>query len=158
MLDDDSKTQDILDIGAITGNWAKNISFSSKDRIKKYYSNTLGAVTEKHSFFYQKNLIDIFLMAMAVGKSLGALVPLSEGKTSNIPKNVLKEKSLWSMISVVLSEDDSKLDTLKDGNEIYRICEGYANGGIETVIDWDETGETGNLIKRFEEKFESFLD
>ncbi len=159
-LENNSENTTVLDIGAITGNWPKNISYSSKDRIKQYYGTITGkgATTQKHSFFYGKNAIDIFLMAMSVGKSLGKLIPITGGTASNIPKTALKDETLWAMVSVVLSTEKSDLDTLKDGREIYRICEGYANGGIETVIDWDETGETGNLIKRFNEKFESFLD
>ena len=36
-LENNLENQNVLDIGAITGNWPKDISYSSKDRIKLYY-------------------------------------------------------------------------------------------------------------------------
>ena len=55
-LENNLESPNILDIGAITGNWPKNISYSSKDRIRQYYGTITGkgATTQKHSFFYEK--------------------------------------------------------------------------------------------------------
>ena len=70
----------------------------------------------------------------------------------------MTEKQTWAMIAVALAEDESDIFTLKDGNKIYRICEEYANGGIEMIIDWDEGGSTTNTIKQFLDKFSEYLE
>lgn len=153
---------DKFDRGAITGNWPKNLSYEGEDtasgnRIKNYFSSGNGAHKKKESFFYDKTALDIFLMAMSVGKDLGVRTKLKK-KQANLPTKTLSENQIWAMISVVLSEENSNLETLEDGNAIFTICEEYANGGIETVMDWDESGETGNKFKKFIEKFEEKLE
>ena len=146
-----------FDVGTIKANWPRNLSYSSKDDIKKYYS-TFGAVKLPHSFFYEKMAVDIFLMAMAIGKDIGTITPIRGGKVNNLPTQSLTDAAIWAMISIALSEEGSDLNTLEDGTEIFRICEGYANTGINTLITLDNTGEVGNWAKRFEEKFEKHLE
>jgi hypothetical protein len=161
LSEEDKNGKNSFDLGAITGNWAKNIAFEGKAdkdgkrRIADYYSQQ-GAVKSPSSFFYEKNALDIFLLAMAVGKSYGIRTKLVK-KALNLPKNSLTEKQTWAMIAVALAEDESDIFTLKNGTEIYRICEEYANGGIEQVIDWDIGGVTGDTNRQFREKFEEFL-
>jgi len=153
-----------MDIGAITGNWGKNISYegfvdpkTKVGRVKDYFGGPNKAISNKSSFFYEKNALDIFLLAMTVGKNLGLSKPLVK-KASNLPKGSLTDKQTWAMIAVALAEEDSDIFTLKDGQKIYQICEEYANGGIDLVIDWDQSGTITNTSKQFLEKFEEFLN
>ena len=147
-----------FDLGAITGNWGKNLSYEGKDdRVKDYFGAARKAINNPSSFFYGKTALDIFQLAMAVGKYYGVRKTIVD-KKQNLPKNSLTEKQTWAMIAVALAEDESDIFTLKDGNQIYRICEEYANGGIEMIIDWDEGGSTTNTTKQFLDKFAEFLE
>ena len=147
-----------FDLGAITGNWGKNISYDGKEpRIAEYFGGARKAINNPSSFFYQKTALDIFLLAMAVGKHYGIRKKI-ENARQNLPKNSLTDKQTWAMIATALAEEKSDIMTLKDGSQIYKICEEYANGGIDEVIDWDEGGSTTNTIKQFLDKFDEFLD
>ena len=158
LSENDTPENNNFDLGAITGNWGKNISYDGKDdRVKDYFGGARKAVNNPSSFFYGKTALDVFQLAMAVGKYYGARKPLVSPK-QNLPKNSLTEKQTWAMIAVALAEDESDIFTLKDGNQIYRICEEYANGGIEMIIDWDEGGSTTNTIKQYLDKFSEFLE
>ena len=118
-----------------------------------------GAKNKKTSFFYGKTALDIFLMAMALGKDIGSKTPIPKGgKANNLPTSSLTDATMWAMISVALSEEDTDLDTLTDGKKIYEICEGYANTGILPLITLDETGEIGNYQSQFEDKFKKYIE
>ena len=79
-------------------------------------------------------------------------------KANNLPTSSLTDATMWAMISVALSEEDTDLDTLTDGKKIYEICEGYANTGILPLITLDETGEIGNYQSKFEDKFKKYME
>ena len=155
-------SKDGADIGTIRGKWPKYIAYNKKDtRISDFYSDKgkEGARNKRQSFFYEKTGLDIFLMAMALGKDIGSKTPIpSGGKANNLPTSSLSDTGMWAMISVALSEKDSNLNTLDDGTKIYEICEGYANTGILPLITMDETGEIGNYQKQFEDKFKKYIE
>ena len=155
-------SKDGADIGTIRGKWPKYIAYNKKDtRISDFYSDKgkEGARNKKQSFFYEKTGLDIFLMAMALGKDIGSKTPIPKGgRANNLPTSSLTDATMWAMISVALSEEDSDLNTLTDGKKIYGICEGYANTGILPLITMDETGEIGNYQKHFEDKFKKYIE
>ena len=155
-------SDDVVDVGTIRANWPKYISYNKSDtRVELYYDDKKkeGAKNKKTSFFYGKTGLDIFLMAMALGKDIGSKTPIPKGgKANNLPTSSLTDATMWAMISVALSEEDSDLDTLTDGKKIYEICEGYANTGILPLITLDETGEIGNYQSQFEDKFKKYIE
>ena len=152
----------IVDVGTIRANWPKYIGYNkSNAKVELYYDDKKkeGAKNKKTSFFYGKTGLDIFLMAMALGKEIGGMTPTPKGgRANNLPTSSLTDAAMWSMISVALSEEDSNLGTLTDGKKIYEICEGYANTGIIPLINLDETGEIGNYQKHFEDKFKKYIE
>ena len=151
-----------VDIGAIKGKWPKYIAYNKKEtRVANFYSDkgNEGARNKKQSFFHGKTGLDIFMMAMALGKDIGTPTSIpSGGRANNLPTSSLNDENMWAMISVALAEKDSNLDTLSDGTKIYEICEGYANTGILPLITLDETGEIGNYQKHFEDKFKKYIE
>ena len=155
-------SDDVVDVGTIRANWPKYIGYNkSNTKIEIYYDDKKndGAKNKKTSFFYGKTGLDIFLMAMALGKDIGSSTPIPKGgKANNLPTSSLTDATMWAMISVALSEEDTDLDTLTDGKKIYEICEGYANTGILPLITLDETGEIGNYQSQFEDKFKKYIE
>ena len=155
-------SDDIVDVGTIRANWPKYIGYNkSNAKVELYYDDKKkeGAKNKKTSFFYGKTALDIFLMAMALGKDIGSKTPIPKGgKANNLPTSSLTDATMWAMISVALSEEDTDLDTLTDGKKIYEICEGYANTGILPLITLDETGEIGNYQSQFEDKFKKYIE
>lgn len=146
----------------IIATWPKYIAYEKGDakdsKIADYYNAKSGAVQDPDSFFYLKTGPDIFLMAMAIGVETGNFTAL-KNSANNIPKSALSDNAIWIMISVALAEEKSNLHTLQNGDEIVRICEEYANYGINKLITMDQAGGTvGDLQKKFEEKFLNLLE
>lgn len=121
----------------LTYDWPHDISYDSdRKHVDDFYSKINGAISEKSSIFYQKRQIDIFLLAMAIGKSMGSR-ELIRKPSHAIRRDALNEIEAWMMCSVALS-DTKSLDVLAEPSKAVRICEEYANGGIDTLIALDK--------------------
>lgn len=130
----------------ITAEWPKHISYDIVcDDVKAYYSVDTGAVTQRHSMFYRKRLIDIFLCAMSIGRKLKKRKPI-EKRQATIPKDSFQEDEIWVMVATALSEEID-LSELENSRVIIDICEEYANGGIRYLMRIDnqfaEDGQIG---------------
>jgi len=123
----------------IQADWPMHLSYDKSDsNIATFYSGVNGAVTEKNSIFYDKRLIDIFLLAMAIGKEQNSKEKIKT-RSDSIRRDALTEKEVWMMCSVALAER-SELDILANSKELIKICEEYANGGIKTLMALDKGG------------------
>lgn len=123
----------------IQADWKLHLSYDKSDpNIENFYSSINGAVTDKGSMFYNKRQIDIFLLAMAIGKEQNNREKVTLHSDS-IRRDALTEKEVWMMCSVVLAEC-SDLTALAEPREIFKICEEYANGGIQTLMALDKSG------------------
>ena len=130
-----------------------DIGYDEKDdRIKKFYSQQIGATTDKNSIFYKKYATDVFIAAMALGKKAGHKKDFSDGKkASNIPKSVMGRNStyVWMMIAVALEETDGDYLTGENdsssvgesiilenpadsGDDAYLLNEDYVIGDLST--------------------------
>lgn len=113
--------------------WPHDISYDKSDpSVEKFYSTVRGTISDASSIFYKKRQVDIFLLAMAIGKSLGHREPLKKPSDA-IRRDALSERAVWMMCSVALS-DTKNLDVLADPAKAVRICEEYANAGIGTLM------------------------
>jgi len=143
----------------LIADWPEHLSYDTSDKqISDYYSNVSGAITRSESFFYKKQLTDIFLYAMSIGKKLEERKPLKQ-RSNSIPKTAFQEDEVWIMISTVMSVPNSDLHMLEDQNakEIAHTCEEYANAGIYQLIALDmHTG--GDKLRPFEQEFEKLID
>ena len=137
----------------LTFNWPNNLSYDKSDtEIVNFYSAIKGTITEKHSIFYDKRQIDIFLLAMAIGKGLDSSRPL-KSPSKTIRRDALTEKEVWLMCSVALSEDNADLDMLADQSKIVQICEEYSNAGIKILIKLND-----KLVNSTFQQYEEFLE
>ena len=73
--------------------------YASYDEEYSEFYKDLTKVTK--SFFYQKNMTNIFIMAMALGFKKDARNPLKKPSNS-VPTNVFTKEEKWLMISVYL--------------------------------------------------------
>ena len=139
----------------LQADWPVYMSYDNGDSdTDRFYHTGKGAILEESSIFYQKRQIDIFLLAMAIGKEQKTRKPL--GKPSNsIRRDALTEEEVWLMCCVALSEDDANLETIADPKKIVKICEEYANGGIKTLIQLDTQTDINN--QQYEESLERAL-
>ena len=144
---------DISKIRLLVSNWPEHISYDkSKEDVVNYYDKSQkGYTSKKHSFFYNKRNLDIFTYAMAIGKHYNEKLEV-KNKSNSLPADSLKENEIWMMISVVFSEPNVDIKILSDGKEIVKICEQYANAGIEKLIDMDKNGADS-----FTENFQELL-
>lgn len=140
----------------MTAEWPKHVSYDKAcDDVRSYYSVDTGAVTKRHSMFYRKRLIDIFLCAMSIGCKLKRRKPI-EKRSDTIPKDSFQEDEIWVMVATALSEEID-LNKLEDSKVVVDICEEYANGGIKHVMRIDRRyAEDGRL--GFEEEVKKIID
>ena len=138
-----------------------DIGYDEKDdRIKKFYSQGIGATTDKKSIFYKKYATDVFIAAMALGKKAGHKKDFSDGnKASNIPKEVMGRNStyVWMMIAVALEETGGDHTIFEQGHKIVEICEQYANYGIRELMEIDSKASADDPLRGFETQFQDLL-
>lgn len=133
----------------LISNWPESISYPSGSdenwgKVAIFYSTKNGAISQEGSLFYRKDertrLLDIFMMAMSIGKNRDIFLPWEELKgvkaQPNMPKSALREHEIWLMTSVAISHTKST-NVVNDPKQIVSICEGYANGGISLLMSWD---------------------
>ncbi len=125
----------------IQADWPLHISYDKSDtKIEKFYSSVNGRIVEKASIFYRKRQIDIFLLAMAIGVDQNNREKIKTPSDS-IRRDALTEKEVWMLCSVALATNP-QLDILADSKELIKICQEYANGGINTLMVLEKNGDS----------------
>ena len=136
----------------LQSDWPNYMSYDkSDDTIEKFYSSINGVLAERSSIFYNKRQIDIFLLAMAIGKMRNAKKAI-RSPSQSIRRDALDEQEVWLMCCVALSDDDAGLNTLADPKKILKTCEEYANGGIKILIELENQSDSNN------KQYEGFLE
>ncbi len=136
----------------LQSDWPTHMSYDKNDgSVEKFYSSINGALVEKNSIFYNKRQIDIFLLAMAIGKKRDAKESIKTPSQS-IRRDALNEQEVWLMCCVALSDNDAGLETLADPKKLIKTCEEYANGGIKILMQLDSQPDINN--KQYEEFLE----
>ncbi len=134
--------------------WPEYLSYDKAvSKLEGFYSSS-GAVTDKNSIFYGKRQADIFILSMAMGIEMGERKKIAK-PSQTIRCNTLSEKEVWMMCSVALAEECT-LEVLADSPKVIKICEEYANGGIDMLMDLDKDGAGGS--EPYEEYLERLLD
>jgi len=144
-------------IKKLTYDWPDFAYNTKNEDVKVFFSkeHPSSAVNSKDSFFHGMILWDVFLYAMAIGKFSNNRVEFSA--SANIPIEWAKEKHLWSMIAVVMSEPDVDLSIFDEPRKIATICEEYANGGVERLIEFERLRDPDNPISEYEKELYKYL-
>jgi len=145
------------EVRRLTADWPRHISYDiSNEEVKAYYNADEGSVTWKQSFFYEKRLADIFLCAMSIGKKNNNR-RIIKNKKDTIRKDAFSEKDVWLMIATALSEDMAELAVLENPNDVIRVCEEYANAGIEDLMYIDKSNPQDSA-GAFEAELKKIID
>jgi len=75
----------------------------------------------------------IFLYAMAIGWYSKQRIPLKKKKAS-IPSSSISEKERWLLNAIAVAETRD-IDIIRDGEEVAKIAEEYANYGIDILYN-----------------------
>ena len=94
---------------------------------------------------------------MAIGKHKEARKPLVKPSKS-IPVDFIKENHIVSMLGVAFSDDSIGLEILQNPKELRVICEEYANGGIEFLIEMKKLRDHDNPLSEYEKEFFKLLE
>ena len=146
-------------IKKLTYDWDEFFSYDTSDENKKIFfskEHPNSAVKDKNSIFYDKLLWDVFTYSMAIGRYVNHNPPFSR-KGGTIPIDAAKEHHLYSMLGLVFSLPKVDIQILKQPTEIRKICEDYANGGVEKLIEFERTRENDNPISEYETALMEFL-
>lgn len=139
-------------IKQITADWPPNLSYDKSDeKIRAFYSESDGATKRKGSIFYGKNLLDIFILAMAIGKYSSGVGTKLKSKSSSMPVKSLREEDMWLMVCVALTEGKNDIDIFTRPKDIVTICEQYANTGIKKLIAIDARASAADPLGPYEE-------
>ena len=142
----------------LTYDWPRDFSYDSGDESKlKFYHTDIDnedcILKNKDSIFFGKTQWDIFVCAMAVGKKYNLSKPLKK-RSNSIPVANAKDEHIVQILSVVFSEDGVELPILQTPDKIRVICEEYANGGIEELIEWQNMGDSLNPWSEYQKELE----
>ncbi len=108
------------------------------------------------SFFYNKNMTNIFITAMALGYKKD-IPPTKITKPSNtIPTAVFTKEERWLMISLYFkTHPDAGVSILWEPDQILTNAEEYSNGGIKYLqMLYDESDEP---LESLENEFRKYL-
>jgi len=144
----------------LTYDWEPHFSYDKNDEeVVSFYSvdKPESATNDIGSIFYKKTLWDIFVCAMAIGKHKEARKPLVKPSKS-IPVDFIKESHIVSMLGVAFSDDSIGLEILQNPKELRVICEEYANGGIEFLIEMKKLRDHDNPLSEYEKEFFKLLE
>ena len=138
-------------VSRIAVEWPPYLSYDkSRGDVDKFYDGTNGAIKSRDSIFYNRRLIDIFLLALAVGKQIKSRRKLKKPSIT-LSRDALTPTEIWMMCSVVLADSEADLETVADPKTIVRVCEEYANGGIDIVMNADNRSHTEFYERMLEE-------
>lgn len=136
----------------LQSDWPHDMSYDkANNEAANFYgvSGEDGAVGDDTSIFHRKRQVDIFLLAMSIGYAKKIRKKVARPSRS-IRRDALTEKEVWIMCSVALAAVE-RLEVLADPAHVVRICEEYANGGIDELMRMDKSG-------RGSEKYEDSID
>lgn len=102
--------------------------YASYDLENEPIYNKLKKVSD--SFFFQRDMTNIFIAAMALGFHNNTPIPIKKPSNS-IPTAVFTKKEKWLMISIYMKVKRPSLDALYEADDILKTAEDYANGGIK---------------------------
>lgn len=95
--------------------------------------------------FQGREFADIFIYSMAIGYHMKIRVPLKK-KLGLFLVNVIKNRE-WILNSIAVAEINS-IDVLLRKQEVIRIAEEYANGGIKELEKQILSREPGDVYRR----------
>lgn len=128
--------------------------YASYDEEYSEFYKDLIKVTK--SFFYQKNMTNIFITAMALGFKKDSHKSLKKPSNS-IPTDVFTKEEKWLMISLYFkTHPKAGVSELWEPEQILKSAEEYSNGGIQYLkMIYDESAEP---LEALEEEFRKYLE
>jgi hypothetical protein len=144
----------------LTYDWEPHFSYDkTDDEVVSFYSadRPESATNDAGSIFYKKTLWDIFVYAMAIGKSKEARKQLVK-PSRTIPVDAIKEHHIVSMLGVAFSDESIGLEILQNPKDLRIICEEYANGGIDFLIEMKKLRDYDNPLSELEKEFFKLLE
>jgi|TARA_B110000495_G_C22915738_1_gene534897 hypothetical protein len=144
----------------LTYDWEPYFSYDKIDEgVVSFYSadRPESATNDAGSIFYKKTLWDIFVYAMAIGKSKELRKPVVK-PSRTIPVDAIKEHHIVSMLGVAFSDESVGLEILQNPKDLRIICEEYANGGIDFLIEMKKLRDYDNPLSELEKEFFKLLE
>jgi len=108
------------------------------------------------SFFYQKEMTNIFITAMAIGFLRNNPIAI-KSPSNSIPTAVFTKQEKWMMIAVYMATKRAKVDALYEPDDILKTSEEFANGGIKYVDLIYKGGSFDDPLEQLEHEFRALL-
>ena len=101
---------------------------------------------DANSLFYKEDLIDIYVAAAAIGYYKKESKPIRGTKTSIGVMSLMSSNSpnLWIIKSIAIATKG--IEVLENLKEVAAAVEGYANAGIDHLINFHDSGGDENEI------------
>ena len=127
--------------------------YASYDEEHTEFYRDLKRVTK--SFFYNKEMTNIFITAMALGYKKDSHHPIKK-PSNTIPTAVFTKEERWLIISLYFkTHPEAGVSALWEPEQILKNAEEYANGGIQFLkMIYDESADP---LESLEEEFRKYL-
>jgi dnd system-associated protein 4 len=134
--------------------YPRDIDLEAGDKHKKFIQLT----EETSSPFYGKTMKQVFMYALGLGFKNKKRLPIKK-RTGIIPVRSLSDKDIAILKAVAICETKT-IDTMfgENAQNIFKIAEEYANGGIELLYYQVFNPEPGDVDKRLEQPLREILN
>jgi|GEM_PF-2918482 len=116
-------------------------------------------VDDQNSLFFGSNKTDVFMAAASVGYFFKKSSPVKEAQSLFVSTTLGRDKEkIWLMKSIALSQRG--ISVLKSMREVVKICQEFANEGIDKLYEIHKTSENeiSDIVAIMVEALDSLIE
>ena len=105
----------------------------------------------------QVDRMDQFVVAMALGYSLGSKTQLNGTKSLILESSISKDN--LALLNIVAIADTGDVKVISDKKQVFKIAEQYANTGVKYMMqNYEKSSQFGEASDKFEEVVNSVYE
>ena len=128
----------------------KRISFDNEDN--QLYQELRGT-----ELFYGLSLLDLFAIALILGKKFNKRTQMGPGAVGRIHESIISNSDVKFLMMALAVDETGSLDILGNGSKYIEICEEYAKTGISLLVD-DYSNRGYDLLDDMEHELLEYFD
>lgn len=119
-----------------------NVKKSFHSKFEDYKSNSKRSIADSPFNDFR----ELYLLSAVVGLKLDLYEEIKGPKVKIFDSNVFSEHKDLPILYSIAFNKEKNAELLADDEYVLKIVEGYANGGLQIVIDAIENGNNNNLL------------
>ncbi|MCC7553281.1 MAG: hypothetical protein KO202_02140 [Methanobacteriaceae archaeon] len=111
------------------------------------------------SIFKDYDLLDVFSIAMIIGKKRGIKANMGKNEAGEVNKYTMENKKTFlPLITCFAIANENSMDLITDEVRCFEICEAYAKSGLEILEIEQMSKSNEELLTDFENEILEFYD